>query len=210
METRKLILESYINHLREHGIEPASVFRFCKDLNIEEKEFFSQFASFQAVESAYWEEVLDGVIRAVESGEEYASFTARQRFLTFGYAFLERSLEIRSLMLTRLGDVSLLSRPSFLAGFESRFKEFAKGLVEHGEKQGEVASRGRVSDLYPQGLYFVLRSVIAYHLKDQSQAFERSDAYLEKSVNLAFDILRTQPLDSAFDLARFLIPVPQK
>jgi len=210
METQKLIQEAYINHLREHGKEPVSVFRFCKDLNIEEKEFFSWFSSFEAVESAYWEGVLDGVIRAVESGEEYASFTARQRFLTFGYAFLERSLEVRSLMLTRLGPLSLLSRPPFLAGFERRFKEHAKAIIEHGQQHGEIAARGRLTDLYPQGLYLVFRSVIAYHLKDQSPVFERSDAYLEKSVNLAFDILRTQPLDSAFDLARFLIPLPTK
>jgi len=208
METRKLIIETYISHLREQGTEPPSVFSFCKELKIEEKEFFTHFSSFEAVESIYWEELIDSVICAVESGAEYSSFKSRDRFLAFGYAFLERSLEVRSLMLTRFGRLKLLCNPAYLTGFKYRFKSFAETIIEHGREQNEVAARGRFSQLYPEALYLVFRSVLVYHLKDQSPAFERSDACLEKSVNFAFDVIRTQPLDSAFDLARFFIPSP--
>jgi hypothetical protein len=55
-------------------------------------------------------------------------------------------------------------------------------------------------------MYLLLRSVIDFHVKDTSARYERSDAYVEKSVNLAFDLLRTQAIDSAFDLLRFLVP----
>jgi hypothetical protein len=50
------------------------------------------------------------------------------------------------------------------------------------------------------------RSVLEYFLKDESQGFERTDAFIEKTVEFAFDLLRTQAIDSAADLARFLLP----
>jgi ubiquinone biosynthesis protein COQ9 len=48
--------------------------------------------------------------------------------------------------------------------------------------------------------------VISFLLKDESQRFERTDAFIEKTVAFAFDVIRTQAIDSAFDLARFLAP----
>jgi len=206
MEPRDQILQRYIEHLLEHGAPPASVYRFCKDLGIEEKVFFQLFANFHAVEAIYWEEMLDRVIRAVEGGEEWAGFTARQRLLSFLFAFTEESLAHRSLMLVRFGEVGVFSKPPFLRRFAARFKEFAKSLVEEGVENGEVAERGRVSDLYPDGLYIHFRSVIDFHLQDESDQFQRTDAFIEKSVAVAFDLIRTQVLDSAFDLAKFLLP----
>ena len=50
------------------------------------------------------------------------------------------------------------------------------------------------------------RAVISFLIKDESQQFERTDAFIEKTVAFAFDVLRTQAIDSAFDLARFLVP----
>lgn len=101
METRDRIIEAFCENLREHGRPPETVFAFCKQLGISERDFFSEFASFEAVESDFWERVLDGVVKAVESGAEWEGFSARQRLLTFLYAFCEASLDHRSLMLAR-------------------------------------------------------------------------------------------------------------
>jgi hypothetical protein len=79
-------------------------------------------------------------------------------------------------------------------------------LVRQGCESGEIAERGRLAGLYPSALYLLLRSVLDFHVKDTSARFERSDAFVEKSVNLAFDLMRTQAIDSAFDLLRFLAP----
>ena len=206
MDHRALIISAFSEHLREHGRPPETVFGFCKALSLAERDFFGEFASFDAVEAAYWEEVLGGVVRAVESGAEWAEFNARQRLLSFLYAFCEASLDHRSLMLSRMGGLGPLARPAYLKGFEARFKTFARALLEHGEASGEVAGRGRLSDLYPDALYTHFRGVIDFHLKDDSRGYERTDAFIEKTVAVAFDLIRTQVVDSALDLARFLVP----
>ncbi|MGA7215094.1 MAG: TetR family transcriptional regulator C-terminal domain-containing protein [Terrimicrobiaceae bacterium] len=208
METTERITDSFTEYLREHGQYPESVYLFCRGLQIEEKAFFSEFGSFEAVESGFWENVLNRVVLAVESGPEWASFSARQRLLTFHFAFLEEALNWRSLMLSRFGAIGPLARPAWLRGFEARFKEFASRIVGKGVESGEIADRGRLTPLYPEALCLHLRAVIDFYLRDDSKGFERTDAFVEKSAAVAFDAIRTQALDSAVDLARFLLPRP--
>jgi len=208
METNERITARFTEHLREHGRHPESIYLFCRGLGIEEKEFFSEFGSFESVESGIWEDLINQVVIAVESGPEWPSFSARQRLLTFHFAFLEKALNYRSLMLSRFTAVGPLARPGWLRGFETRFKAFASAIVNKGTESGEIADRGRLTPLCPEGLCLHLRSVIDFYLKDDSKGFERTDAFVEKSATAAFDIIRTQALDSAVDLARFLIPGP--
>ena len=84
------------------------------------------------------------------------------------------------------------------------FTEFAERVLDSGKESGEVACRGTLTQAYPLGLFGHLISVIEFNLEDTSTRFERTDAYIEKSVRLAFDVIGTQAVDSAFDLFRFL------
>ena len=206
METKERITVRLTEHLREHGRYPESVYLFCRELGIEEREFFAEFGSFESVESGLWEEVVDQVAIAVESGPEWRSFSARQRLLTFHFALVERALDYRSLMLSRFVEAGPLARRGWLRGFEARFKAFASTVVARGIESGEIADRGRLTLLYPEALYLHLRAVVDFYLKDDSKGFERTDAFIEKSTAVAFDLIRTQALDSAVDLAKFLIP----
>ncbi|MEO0452540.1 MAG: hypothetical protein AAFY98_00200 [Verrucomicrobiota bacterium] len=206
MELKELILEHYSYQLRENAKAPESVPQFCREMEISEREFYQNFASFDVVEKSYWRSIIKGVIEAIESGDEFAKFSAQQRLLTFYYAFNEAILDHRSNMLTRFKDLDLWKRPVWLKGFEEEYRSFIKRIIEHGRESGEVAGRGKVSDVYPDGFYLMFRSIIDFNLKDDSEQYERTDAYIEKSVKLAFDVVRTQALDSAIDLARFLVP----
>jgi AcrR family transcriptional regulator len=206
MEIRERIVSTYIHHLREEGKAPESVPRFCRELDLSEREFFGHFSSFDAIEKTFWQELILEVIERVESSEEYGTFDARQRLLTFFFAFNEKALEVRTLMLLRFQHLEIWKKPAWSAGFEEAYREFVKRILDHGRESGEVAGRGRVSNIYPDGFYLVFRSIIDFNMKDDSDGFERTDAFVEKSVNLAFDMVRTQALDSAIDLVRFLVP----
>ena len=77
-------------------------------------------------------------------------------------------------------------------------------MVAHGVTTGEIAPRGRIEGCYPGALRRHFRSVIDFHVRDRSARFERTDAFIEKSAGLAFDLLRPQAIDSLGDLLRFL------
>ncbi len=206
MHNREKFLGAFRDHVSRHGQPPASVLALCESVGLGERDFYTEFGYIESLESAFWEELFSKTLAAAESGAEWEGFGARQRMLAFLFAFLEKSLDVRTVLLFRFRDLSPTCNPDWLRGMEHRFKDWASGLIRHGNESGEIAERGRLSGLYPSALYLLFRSVIDFHVKDTSARYERSDAFVEKSVNLAFDLMRTQAIDSAFDLLRFLAP----
>ena len=203
---RQRIEAAYMHELKAEGRPPVSIFKLCQSLAISERDFFSEYASLEAVESHWWRGMVEQVIVAVESGPEWAQFTAKQRMLAFLFAFTTAALDHRSLLLLRLGQVSPMKSVPQWTALEQRYEAFAKDLLMHGRQQGEIVSRGPISAVYPRALRLLLRSVVAFHLKDESAKFERTDAFIEKSVAVLFDLMGRQVLDSGFDLFRFLLP----
>jgi AcrR family transcriptional regulator len=201
---RNQILEAYIRYLGEHGQPPATITRFCKDNGFDERSFFKEFASFDALEGAFWGGLVSRVVDAVKAGAEWDGFAARERYLTFLYAFMEQSLGNRSMLLLRLKGVSPFARSPVLRKMEARFKEFADLIVSHGISTGEIADRGSLGSFYPDALYIHFRGVMQFNVRDDSEGYERTDEFIEKTVKLAFELIGTQAIDSAFDLGKFL------
>ena len=199
------VIGKYIHTVLETGHPPASVYSFAKELEISEREFFEHFASFDALEAHLWKRVVTDAIAAVEHSEEWGGFSAQQKLLTFYYALCDRILDQRSFFLSRFPRLPKGDKPRrSLCGMRQVFTEFAERVLDSGKESGEVACRGTLTQAYPLGLFGHLLSVIEFNLEDTSTRFERTDAYIEKSVRLAFDVIGTQAVDSAFDLFRFL------
>ena len=205
MKTRSKLIAAWSKMASKTGAPPTSIPRFCSRLDIEERDFYRLFPSMQALERAFWREQIERVIRSVKNGEEYGSFDARQRFLSVVFAFLEDSLSYRSLLLMRFQD-SPACRVRELARFDETIREFVSEILEQGRETGEVAERGKLTRIYPEGFVLLFHRIIHFHLRDESEGYERTDAFVEKSVKLAFDVISTQAIDSAIDLARFLVP----
>ena len=205
-KVRQSILDTYIAQLQKTGKTHISVHSLCLDLKIGEKEFYGEFPSLSAVEKHFWKEWIDRIIDALSSGKEWGAFSAKEQYLAFLFAFAGEALEHRSLLEQRFANLTLLCSPDTLDGLKSSFKDFASAIIARGMESGEIAHRGPLGNVYPEVLYIHWRSVLEYFLKDESTRFERTDAFIEKTVELAFDLLRTQAVDSAADLIRFLLP----
>lgn len=206
---RASIRTAYIEHILEHGDAPASVFAFAKDIGISERTFFEHFASFEALERAIWGDTVDEVAKAVTSGDEWNDFTAREQMLAFFYAFSEAILDQRSFFLARFPRPAGKSSAPYsslrcTAKLRSRFREFAYPVLDSGIGSGELKQRGPIGDRYPRILTTLFLSVIHFNLSDESEGFARTDAFIEKSTHLAFDLMGAGVVDSALDLARFL------
>jgi tetracycline repressor-like protein len=45
---------------------------------------------------------------------------------------------------------------------------------------------------------------VPINLQDDSEGYEQTDVFIKKTVKLAFELIRSQVIDSAFDLGKFL------
>jgi len=203
---RKLILEGYINHVLEHGAEPASIFKFAKDLKMKEEEFYTYFTSFESIKSSIWVSIFDSTLEQVEAQEVFIEYSVREKFLSFLFTWIEELKKNRSYLLSLYQDKSkaFKSLPSDTREFKEKFKDFAGELISEGKESQEIASRPVIADRYDEALWLQVAFIFKYWLDDRSPRFEKTDAAIEKSVNLAFDLMGKSALDSFLDFAKFL------
>jgi len=55
-----------------------------------------------------------------------------------------------------------------------------------------------------ESLWVQLILCFKFWMEDDSASLEKTDIFIEKSINTAFDLLNVQPLKSVIDLGKFL------
>jgi hypothetical protein len=202
-ETR--ILLAYMDHLLLHGQRPSSVFKFCLDLGIKEDEFYNHFASFDTVERQLWKSFIDKTLLRLNTDESYNTFSTREKVLAFYYTFFEELKSSRSFVLLQLENHKKIEiTPGFLKDFKRAYETYIDSVLSSGKDTGEVASRPYVDKKYPQLFWLHMGFILMFWKDDSSSGFENTDAAIEKSVNLAFDLIGKGTVDSVIDFAKFL------
>lgn len=197
--------KAYRQFLLKQGNQPASVFAFCDDLKISEDEFYKQFGSFESLEKTIWQDFITDTRKRLEADENYAAFSAREKILSFYFSLAEQLKRDRSFVLHQLKGWSKPGvMPVFLKGFKKSFDEWIKGVIAEGVKSGEIAKRPYLDERYYLLFWMHLMFILQFWSHDESADFEKTDMAIEKSVNLAFDLIGKGILDNAIDFGKFL------
>jgi hypothetical protein len=94
--------------------------------------------------------------------------------------------------------------PESLKDFKLEFETFIESVLNAGKESGEVAKRPYLDRSYPHLFWFHFGFILIFWKDDSSAGFEKTDAAVEKSVNLAFDLIGKGAVDSVVDFAKFL------
>jgi hypothetical protein len=199
------IQSSYIEYLLTNGKRPASVFKFCLDIGIKEDDFYQQFGSFDGLERQIWKGFIEDTTGRLNRDDSFKSFDTREKVLAFYYSLFEKLRLHRSYILFQLEN----SRnpelvPQYIKSFKLDFESFFESILNEGKVKGEVAARPVLDKRYPQLFWIHMGFMLLFWKDDTSPGFEQTDAAIEKSVNLAFDLIGKGAVDSAIDFAKFL------
>lgn len=201
----EVIRDAYIEYILTHGHEPPSIFQFAKELKLQEEDIYAYYNSFSSIEKDIWHQYFNTTIQALESEAVYAEYSIREKLLAFYFTMFEvlqrnRSYVLVSLKHLKKGDVN----PRFLKVFKLDFEHYIKELIQEGIETGEVVSRPYVSDRYHKGFWVQMMFLMQFWINDETTGFEKTDAAVEKSVNLSLDLIAKGPLDSMLDFAKFV------
>lgn len=181
------------------------MYKFSLDIGIREEEFYNFFGSFDGVEKQIWNTFVQKTIQRLKADESFALFTAREQILSFYFSLIEELRSNRSFVLLQLGDVRQTdATPAFLKDYRSTFEKFIHEILNAGKEKGEIASRPWLDERYPRLFWLHMLFILRFWRNDDSAGFEKSDAAIEKSVNLAFDLISKGAVDTALDFGKFL------
>lgn len=199
------ILSAYRETVLRDGKRPASVYAFCQNQKIQEREFYEYFGSFESLEKAIWINFFESTRTAIESDADYSSLSAREKVLTFYFAFMERLKGDRSFVLQQLASWKKIEGvPVFIRGALDVFESWINQVLNLGKGTHEVASRPFLEKQYAKLFQLHFLFILHFWVHDHSANFEKTDAAIEKSVTLAFDLVGKGVLDNALDFGKFL------
>lgn len=198
------IQEAYWEQLLESGKQPASVYSFCKSIEIEEKDFYPVAPSFAALEAQFWKELVQSTQEVLDADEDYQSYDARGKLLAFFYTYFEHALAYRSRFLLRFPRrEKALFCPS-LKGMKSAFDDCARSLMEAVVAEGSSAIPAKLTEESYRGGWPVFLFLIDFWLSDTSDGFQDTDSLIEKTVKFGHEVTHFTAIEAALDLGKFL------
>lgn len=199
------IISYYMDYVLEHGTQPHSVYSFAKTNNFEESKFYEHFGSFEAIEKQVFKAFFDNTVLVLNASEEYQLFDARNKLLSFYFTFFENLTANRSYVL-----FALKQHQNTLKGL-TVLSELKKGFIQYINALGIETldiQEERINKLQRLALqesaWVQLLVTLKFWMDDSSPSFEKTDIFIEKSVNTSFDVLNITPLKSVIDLGKFL------
>lgn len=204
-DPEQIIKEAYISYVLENGSKPASIFKFVKELKVKEAVFYDHFNSFENIERAIWKDMFTETLTAIKSEGVYEEYSSREKLLAFFYTWIETLKSNRSFVLQSVPKrMKPEFTPYYLEGLREGFKDWIAEVLLEAKETEEVLARPIVSDRYDDAIWLQFLFIYGFWVKDDSKGFENTDAAIEKSVNLAFDLMGRGPLDAMFDFGKFL------
>ncbi len=194
-----------MDYVLEHNEQPKSVYVFAKHNNFDEAKFYEHFSGFDALEKQVFKTFFDNTHKALEANEDYKSFNPRNKLLSFYFTFFENLTANRSYVIYTLNKYkNSLKSFSALSELKSSFTNYINDLdielidVKQDQLQ-RIQNRGLKETAWLQ-----LLLTLKFWMDDTSSSFEKTDVFIEKSVNTSFDVLNVIPLKSIIDFGKFI------
>lgn len=199
------IISLYMDYVLEQHEKPKSVYAFAKANNFEESEFYSLFGSFEAIDKQIYKSFFSNTLNLLEKSKDYAGYDARNKLLSFYFTFFEHMTANRSYVVYSLyKHKNHIKSLSLLSDLKRAFTGYIDELeIETLDIKQEDIDKIKKRALQ-ESAWLQLVLTIKFWLDDSSASFEKTDIFIEKSVNASFDVLNVAPIKSIIDLGKFI------
>ena len=204
--TQDKIFELYGDYLLNHGERPKNIYRFAKDNEFEEKDFYHYFSDFEQIEKLMLVNLFNKSVELAAEVNDAAEVTSKEKLLNVYFIFFENMTMNRSLVLMILGS----SRMHF-SRIAGQLKEAHRGFIktlDFNDWEIIEKSKDNIRNFHEkareEALWLHLVSAIEFWKKDTSPSFEKTDIYIEKTIDTGFELMDNEPLRKVLDLGKFL------
>jgi hypothetical protein len=189
----------------EKNEEPKNVYSFCKEHKIEESDFYTFFGSIEALKQQVWVEFFENAVSTIQKEESYESYSDKNKLLTLYFTLFEILTLNRSYVLfTFKENKEGLKNIKSLKHFRKHFKDYISEIIDSENSDVNEKLAKVTKPIFSEGAWIQFLFLLKFWMDDTSKSFEKTDVLIEKSVNTVVDLLNTKPLESLFDLGKFL------
>ena len=206
MATAEKIINGYMEFELLNGRKPHSVLELTKKLKITEASFYKVFPNLEVVQQSIPFQAINLTLERLDEDPQYEEFSAREKILSLYFTLFEELEKNRSYYLFKYNDFK--NAPTQIKDwslFLTKMNERIEYILEEAKQSEEIKNRPYIGNHYSKGYKLVFSYLFRVWLKDDSAGFSTTDAAIEKSVNLSFDMLGVGPLDALIDFGKFAL-----
>ncbi len=203
---KEKLLSLYGDYILSNGEKPKNIYLFAKENDFEEENFYQYFSGFEQIEKEILNHFFTKSLELCEQTENWNEMTSKEKLLNLHFTFFENLTMNRSLVLMILGETKR-KEWIILQELRKNFLEFTKQLtfenLEILEKAKESIKNFN-EKTREEALWLHFISIIEFWKKDQSPSFEKTDLFIEKTIDTGFEFINNEPLKKIIDLGKFL------
>lgn len=203
--TADKIIEFYMDDVLM-GKKSSTVYEFAKTHNFEESDFYQFFKDFEILEKSIFQLFCTNTLHLIIENEDYKTYDSKTKLLSFYYTFFEMLTLNRSYVTLRLKEnKNKLESLKLLSKLRKEFLTFIAAEIYSDNFDFKNKSINKIQDKgINEAAWLQLLFTIQFWLDDESQNFEKTDVFIEKSITASFDLKDLTPLKSVFDFAKFM------
>ncbi len=199
------IIAFYMEYVVEHGSKPESVEDFAQIHQFDDVIFYEYFTSFSDLEKNIYNVLFENSLDILKHSPEYYSFSKKDKLLSLYFTFFENlalneefvKLNLKGLenQLKALSTFSLLKKSftTFIDELNIETISLNVDIVEN------IQQKAIKESAWVQFLF-----IVKFWLDDSSNAYEKTDILIEKSINTGMELIDTKSFHNIMDLAKFL------
>lgn len=199
------IITLYMDYVVEHTCKPDSIEDFAQLHQFDEVIFYNHFTSFKDLEKTIYNVLFENSIAILKQSPEYHSFSKKDKLLSLYYTFFENlALNQEFIKLNLKGLENQLKALSVFSLLKDSLLAFIDELKLETTNLNIDSIENIQKKTIKESAWLQLLITIKFWLDDTSEAYEKTDIFIEKSINTSFELLNSKSLLSIIDLAKFL------
>jgi AcrR family transcriptional regulator len=204
--SKEFFISGYKDYCKRVGVLPSSSYRLCRYLFVSENDFYTHFDSIKSLQQEIWGRLLQPTFDRLNASKEYADYSTREKLLAFYYTLIE-DLKAENYLLRVSFDSfrwSLFVNYQ-LDALKASFQPYINELIAQATATEEITPRPFLDNYYQDIFWIHLVFILNFYSSDTSAEFSDTDAAIEKSTNLLFDLLSRNAGDAAVDFGKFVV-----
>ncbi|HJR99663.1 MAG TPA: TetR family transcriptional regulator C-terminal domain-containing protein [Flavobacterium sp.] len=203
--TKESIVSMYMDYTLEHNEKPKSVYLFSKLNEFTEAEFYNYFGNLESIEKEIYTLFFEKTVELITKDSNYESYDMKSKLLSFYFTFFELLAANRSYVTLSLNeDKNKLKNLLQLSDLRNNFKNFIAEITTDDIRIQQEKIQKFQEKAIQESAWIQFLFTLKFWIEDGSPNFEKTDIFIEKSVQLSFELLNVAPINSLIDFGKFI------
>ncbi|PAM94018.1 heat-shock protein [Flavobacterium sp. IR1] len=199
------IVSIYMEEVLEKGQKPKSVYHFANEHDFTEAEFYTFFGTLEGLEKEIFRLFFANTIDLLHQNSDYLAYDMKNKMLSFYFTFFEILTANRSYALQALKfDRNPLKNLVQLTTLRDSFKEYVAEILTDDYRLEQEKFQKFQEKGIQESAWLQLMLTLKFWIEDESPAFEKTDIFIEKSVNASFELMNVAPINHLIDFGKFI------